>query len=91
MKKQLLQSIKHLQQLLIHFLEILKPFLYIIKQLLQSIKHLQQLLIHFLEILKPFLYIIKQLLQTLEFWQLALKINGVTSAELQVRLFTQHY
>ena len=61
------------------------------KQLLQSIKHFQQLVIHFWEILKGFLYMKEQLLQTLQFWQLVLQVNGVTSAELQVRFFTQQY
>jgi hypothetical protein len=72
-------------------LQSFKPFLYMEKQLLQSIKSLQHLLIHFLEILKPFLYMKEQLLQTLQFWQPVLQINGVMSAELQVRFFTQQF
>ena len=87
----MLQSIKPFQHLLIHFLEILKPFLYMKEQLLQSIKPFQHLLIYFLEILKSFLYMKEQLLQTLQFWQLVLEVNGVMSAELQVRFFTQQY
>ncbi len=89
--KQLLQSIKPFQQLVIYLLEILKRFLYMNEQLLQSIKPFQQLVIHFWEILKRFLYIKEQLLQMLQFWQLVLQVNGVKSAELQVRFFTQQY
>ncbi len=85
MKQQLLQSMKPLQQLLIHFLEILKPFLYMKEQLLQSMKPLQQLLIHFLEILKPFLYMKEQLLQTLQFWQLVSRVKRVTSVDTKGR------
>ncbi|PHM07205.1 hypothetical protein CK516_28470 [Nostoc sp. 'Peltigera malacea cyanobiont' DB3992] len=85
MNKQLLQSMKPLQQLLIPFLEILKRFLYMNKQLLQSMKHLQQLLISFLEILKPFLYMKEQLLQTLQFWQLVFRVKRVTSVNTKER------
>lgn len=41
MNKQLLQSMKPLQQLFIHFLEILKPFLYMKEQLLQTLQFWQ--------------------------------------------------
>ncbi|WP_194198719.1 hypothetical protein [Nostoc sphaeroides] len=51
-----MQSIKQLQQRLIHLQEKLKPFLYMEEHLLQSIKRLQQRLIHLQEKLKPFLY-----------------------------------
>ncbi|AVH69585.1 hypothetical protein NLP_0717 [Nostoc sp. 'Lobaria pulmonaria (5183) cyanobiont'] len=76
---------KPLQHLLIPFLEILKPFLYMKEQLLQSMKPLQHLLIPFLEILKPFLYMKEQLLQTFQFWQLVFRVKRVTSADSKER------
>ena len=41
MKEQLLQSMKPLQKLLIPFLEVLKPFLYMKEQLLQTLQFWQ--------------------------------------------------
>ena len=41
MEEHVLQSIKPLQQLIIHFLEMLKPFLYMEEHLLQTFKLLQ--------------------------------------------------
>ena len=55
MSDKLLQSIKRLEQLLIHLLEIFKCFLYMSDKLLQSIKGLEQLIIYLQEMLKRFL------------------------------------
>ena len=61
MEEYLLQSIKHLEQLMIVLRQMLKHFLYIEKHLLQSIKRLQQLIMHLLQMLKHFLYMEERL------------------------------